>query len=460
MHWAFFAPELSATSSIDLGWIMSRSPASRAHAGQDLTDAPPLVLRQRPRLLDQDAVPDLAGVRLVVSLQPLRPRDNPLVARMAVDALDPDHPRLRHLVAHHDAFLRFRLSHANDLLLARALQLALAENGLRARQIPLGLLHPRGVLGHTHGQLEPEVEQLFGQFLDLLLQVFAAHLPPGFRFHEVLSDSLECPGAGHELGLDADLLGGQAKAFARRRLVHALHLVHHAPGFDHGDPELRVALALAHPRLGRLLRHRLVRKDPDEDLAAALHAAGERDARRLDLAVGDPAGLERLEAEVAEGQRRAALRLASHAPALGLAVLDALGHQHGCLRLRRLTLGGQHLALEDPDLHTDRPVRRMRLGQAVVDVGADRVQRHAAVAIPLAARDLGAAQAPGAGDPDAVRAQPERGGYRLLHGAAKRDALLQLQRHVFGHQLRVELRVDHLFDVEVDLLGRARLDLV
>src|SRR6266568_3646493 len=156
MHCAFFAPELSATSSIDLGWIISGSPASRAHAGQDLTDAPPLVLRQRPRLLDQNAVPDLAGVRLVVSLQPLRPRNDPLVARMAVDALDPDHPRLRHLVAHHDAFLCLRLGHANDLLLARALRLALAENGLRARQIPL----------------------------DLLLQVFAAHLAPRFRFHD------------------------------------------------------------------------------------------------------------------------------------------------------------------------------------------------------------------------------------------------------------------------------------
>ena len=40
-------------------------------------------------------------------------------------------------------------------------------------------------------------------------------------------------------------------------------------------------------------------------------------------------GLERLQAEVAEGEGRAALRLALHAAALGLAVLDPLGHQHG-----------------------------------------------------------------------------------------------------------------------------------
>src|SRR5215510_5362128 len=81
------------------------------------------------------------------------------------------------------------------------------------------------------------------------------------------------PRAGHELGLDADLLPGQAEALARGRLVHALHLVQDAARLDHSDPELGVALALAHPRLRRLLRHRLVREDPDEDLAATLHAA-------------------------------------------------------------------------------------------------------------------------------------------------------------------------------------------
>src|SRR5262249_18929272 len=84
---------------------------------------------------------------------------------------------------------------------------------------------------------------------------------------------------------------------------------------------------------------------------------------------------------------RRALGLAPHAAALGLAILDALGHQHGVLRLRPRALGGQHLALEDPHLHADGPVRRVRLGEAVVDVGADGVQRHSPVAIPFAARD-------------------------------------------------------------------------
>src|SRR5215471_12910400 len=141
--------------------------------------------------------------------------------------------------------------------------------------------------------------------------------------------SLQDSGTGHKLGLDPDLLRGEAEALARRSLVHTLHLVHDPSRLHHGDPELGVALPLAHARLRGLLGHRLVREDADEDLPAALHAAGEGDAGRLDLAVGHPARLQRLEPEIAEGQGRAALGLAPHAAALGLAILDALGHQHG-----------------------------------------------------------------------------------------------------------------------------------
>src|SRR5213593_4142555 len=277
---------------------------------------------------------------------------------------------------------------------------------------------------------------------------------------EISMAALQAPRPHHELRRDADLVGRRAERLARDVLRHAFHLVEDPARLHHGHPLLRVALALAHPCLRGLLRHRLVGKDADPHLAAALEAARERHARGLDLAIRHPARLQRLEAVLAEGQGRAALGLAAHVAALGLAVLDPLGHQHG----RLLGLGGrggsQDLALEDPHLDADRPGRRVRGGQAVVDVGADRVQRHAAVAIPLAARDLAAAQPARAGDADAVGAQAQRGRHRLLHGAAERDALLQLERDVLGDELRVELRMDDLLDVEVDLLGRARLQLV
>src|SRR2546425_818440 len=63
MHCTRLAPELSATSSIERGWIMDSGCAA-----QDLADPPALLLRQRPGLLDQDAVPDPALVGLVARL--------------------------------------------------------------------------------------------------------------------------------------------------------------------------------------------------------------------------------------------------------------------------------------------------------------------------------------------------------------------------------------------------------
>src|SRR5947199_5053267 len=122
--------------------------------------------------------------------------------------------------------------------------------------------------------------------------------------------------------------------------------------------------------------------------------------------------------------------------------------------------GAQHFALEDPDLHADRSVCRVGGRESVVDVCANRVKRHAAVAVPLLACDLAASQPPRTRDPDAVGAQAQCGGDRLLHGAAKRHALLELERHVLGHELGIELGVDDLLDVEVDLLARPRLQLV
>src|SRR3954470_24986871 len=65
-----------------------------------------------------------------------------------------------------------------------------------------------------------------------------------------------------------------------------------------------------------------------------------------------------------------------------VASIRTLALGHGCLGGGQLALA-QDLALEHEHLHADRAVRGMRFGEAVLDVGAQRVKRHAAFAVPL-----------------------------------------------------------------------------
>src|SRR5262249_41141568 len=129
---------------------------------------------------------------------------------------------------------------------------------------------------------------------------------------------------------------------------------------------------------------------------------------------------------------------------------------------RRLpaVLGLVLLAPIDPHLDADLSVGRVRLGEAEVDVRLQRVERETALLVPLGARDLGAVQAGGAAGPDPLRAEAERRLDALLHGAAERDAPLELERDRLGHQLRVGLGPLDLDDVDVDLGVRSLLELV
>jgi hypothetical protein len=61
--------------------------------------------------------------------------------------------------------------------------------------------------------------------------------------------------------------------------------------------------------------------------------------------------------------------------------------------------------LEDPDLDAASAVGGVRGRLAEIDIGAERVERHAALAVPLAPRDFGAAKAAAAGNADALGAQ-------------------------------------------------------
>src|SRR3954453_8108867 len=112
------------------------------------------------------------------------------------------------------------------------------------------------------------------------------------------------------------------------------------------------------------------------------------------------------------------------------------------------------LALVDPALHADAPERRARLVKAVVDVGAQRVQRDAAVGVALGACHLGAAQAPRDLPLAALRARSHGARERALHRAAERDAVLQLLGDRLRDELGVELGALDLEDVDLDLLAR------
>src|SRR6266849_890599 len=463
MHWTFLAPELSATSSIERGWIIARTRGSEPCGS---ASASPSTAAGSPRSAPGHPPGSRWSRRAPsASSTPGRPAgsadDGTLArsARPASSASRRTRPPLHDSSAHPRDTPFF--SRSTVLARARSFFAWLSREGFLATPIESWNLRLKISSVSSRAFCWSSSWENSRHFAAFIVQspgsegLASSEAPPR------LALPLESPRARHEFGRDADLLGRRPERFAGHVLGHADHLVQDPPRLHHGDPLLRVALPLAHPGLRRLLRDRLVRKDTDPDLTTALETPGERHARGLDLAIGHPPGLEGLEAEVAEGEGRAAHGDPLHPAALGLPVLHPFGHQHGSGILSGFRRpGAKHLALEDPDLDADRAVGRVRRRHSVIDVRPDRVQWHPPVAVPLAPRDLTAAQPPGARDPDAVGAQAQCRGHGLLHRPPERDALLELERDVLGDELRVELRVDDLLDVEVDLLPGPRLQLV
>src|SRR4030088_1186541 len=113
----------------------------------------------------------------------------------------------------------------------------------------------------------------------------------------------------------------------------------------------------------------------------------------------------------------------------------------------------EDFAFEDPDLDAAGAECRERGRDAIVDIGAQRVQWHAAFAIPFHARDFGAAETARAVDTNAFCAKTHRRLHRALHGAAERDAALELLRDRFGDQGGVEFGLADFDDVDDDVGG-------
>src|SRR6195952_1420434 len=111
-------------------------------------------------------------------------------------------------------------------------------------------------------------------------------------------------------------------------------------------------------------------------------------------------------------------------------------------------------ALEDPDLDAAGAECGERGGNAVIDIRAQRVQRHPPFAIPFHARDFGAAETARAVDTNALGAKTHRRLHRALHGTTKCDAAFKLLRDRFGDQRGVEFGLADFDDVDDDVGSR------
>ena len=206
-------------------------------------------------------------------------------------------------------------------------ELALAHDRVDPGDLLADGVEPAVALELTGRRLEAEVEQLLlglpqlGGDLVVLQRTQGGH---ELVLHAAHLDLL----APDEPALHRELVHRPTHRLAGDGLGNARELEHDPTRLHVGDPPLGRALAGAHPRLGRLLRERAVGVDVDPDLATTLDVTGHRDTRRLDLPVGDVGGLDGLDAVVAEGDRRPALRSARATRVVLLSVLDPAGDQH------------------------------------------------------------------------------------------------------------------------------------
>src|SRR5690606_18858451 len=296
--------------------------------------------------------------------------------------------------------------------------------------------------------------------------------------------------AGDHLGADRQLGGAEAQRFTSHVVRHAVDFEHDAARGHASGPMVHRALALTHPHFGRLAGDRHVGEDTDPDAALTLHLTGDRAASRFDLTRRDALRLDGLQTVGAEVQRETTLGRAVDAAFEGLAVLGLFRLQHGLSALTTtartaITAGAatafvgrrtrgflgpalvlshrvvlEHFTLKHPDLHANDAVGRLGFIEAIVDVGAQGVQRHATFAVPLHPSDFGAAQTARDVDADALGAQAHGRLHRTLHGAAERDTALQLLSDVLGDQLSVGFRLADLDDVQVNFAFGASGDVL
>src|SRR5699024_7286509 len=139
--------------------------------------------------------------------------------------------------------------------------------------------------------------------------------------------------AGHDARLQGELVNGTGQSLPRHPFVRVRQFEHHPAGLHVGHPPLWGSFTGTHPSLSRLLGQRTVREDVDPYLAATPKVPVDGNTSGLNLAVGHVVTLDRLNAVLAECQRRPALRDTTTRRVMLLAVLDPAGDQHDSVLL-------------------------------------------------------------------------------------------------------------------------------
>src|SRR4029077_16792195 len=111
----------------------------------------------------------------------------------------------------------------------------------------------------------------------------------------------------------------------------------------------------------------------------------------------------------------------------------------------------------DPTFYADLAVNCVGLSKTVIDRRAQRVQWNFSLAVPFRTRNLSAVQPTGATEFNPLRAKIHCCLHGFLHRASISDAALNLQRDVFGNQLRVDLRRLDFLDVNLHLFAVGHL---
>src|SRR6056297_271508 len=127
-------------------------------------------------------------------------------------------------------------------------------------------------------------------------------------------------------------------------------------------------------------------------------------------------------------------------------ILEFLG-----LAITRTGIVLHDLTLEDPDLDADDAIGGCRLDIGIIDIGAQRVQRHPTLAIPFGPGDFGAAKTPRDVDPDTQGPHPHGVLHGALHRTTEGHTTLKLLRDAVTHQGSIKLGLAHLDDVEMQL---------